>query len=114
VSCLVAFVQPQYVCLVWLLFSIQPIMAGPPLTVLEPLRIYQLLRQEWGAHNKRGSSGSGSSSGSSSRGSRSSSNDSVVIKASSFDAFVDAVLDALPTLNLTVVTGEESDSMTAS
>jgi hypothetical protein len=28
-----------------------------------------------------------------------------VIKASSFDAFVDAVLEALPKLNLTVIAG---------
>jgi hypothetical protein len=69
--------------------------------VLEPLRIYQLLRQEWGAQDKPGSSSSSSSVGSGS------SDDGVVIKASSFDAFVDAALDALPTLNLTVVTGED-------
>jgi hypothetical protein len=75
--------------------------------VLEPLRIYQLLRQEWGGQDKPGSS---SSSAGSSRGS---SDDAVVIKASSFDAFVDAVLDALPTLNLTVVTGKSLDSRTA-
>jgi len=31
----------------------------------------------------------------------------VTVKASSFDEFVDAVLDALPRLNLPVVTGEE-------
>ncbi|KAF6263057.1 hypothetical protein COO60DRAFT_1635480 [Scenedesmus sp. NREL 46B-D3] len=70
--------------------------AGPPLTVLEPLRAYQLLRQEWGGTAKPDSS--------------SSSNGTVVIKASSFDAFVDAVLEALPTLNLTIVTGEIGDT----
>ncbi|WIA38239.1 hypothetical protein OEZ86_001582 [Tetradesmus obliquus] len=92
--------------------------AGPPLTVLEPLRIYQLLRQEWAGSGKPGSSSSsgGSSSSSSSSGGSSSSSSSsrgsssVVIKASSFDAFVDAVLEALPTLNLTVVTGEIGDT----
>jgi hypothetical protein len=77
-----------------LLCVIDIFLAGPPLTVLEPLRIYQLLRQEWGGQDKR----VGSSS--------SSSDDDVVIKASSFDAFVDAVLGVLPSLNLTVVTGE--------
>ncbi|KAF8062055.1 hypothetical protein HT031_004315 [Scenedesmus sp. PABB004] len=57
--------------------------AGPPLTVLEPLRVYDLLRAEW-------------------PGAR--------VAASSFDAFVDAVLAAAPTLNLTVVTGEVGDT----
>jgi hypothetical protein len=61
--------------------------AGPPTNISEPLRIYELLRKEWG--------------------------EQAVITASSLDAFVDAVYEALPQLNLTVVTGEGGVGMIA-
>lgn len=77
--------------------------AGPPEDVSEPLLIYDLLRQDWmppsttsSGSNAGGSSSTGSGSGPG--GAR--------VFASSFDAFVDEVLAALPSLNLPVVTGE--------
>ena len=59
--------------------------AGPPEDVFEPLRIYELLYEEWGADAH--------------------------VTASTFDAFVDAVYEALPQLNLTVVTGKQHDML---
>jgi hypothetical protein len=90
------------------------------------LLIYDLLRRDWttpssssssssegddpgsngssGSIGSNGGSGSSSSSGSS-NGSNGSGGSRVHVFASSFDAFVDEVLAALPSLNLPVVTG---------
>lgn len=62
--------------------------------MLEPLEIFELLRQDWSSHDPSGSpEGDDSSRG------------HAKVFASSFGAFVDEVLKVLPSLNLPVVTG---------
>jgi hypothetical protein len=84
--------------------------AGPPFDVAEPLRVFELLREDWSSSSIGNSSSSSSSSQgvTSTGGCRDCGPDGqeLTVKASSFDDFVDAVLEALPRLNLSVVTGK--------
>eukprot|EP00775_Hariotina_reticulata_P006744 gene6744-6964_t len=85
--------------------------AGPPLDVSEPLRVFELLRQDWASNSAE--SNSSSSQAATSKASCTGCGPDVpdvTLRASSFDDFVDAVLEALPRLNLTVVNGEIGDT----
>jgi hypothetical protein len=76
--------------------------------VLEPLRIFQLLRQQWTAGSAAGDGATARQAGG--QNSAAIAGSSTVVQASSFDKFVGEVLSALPRLNLTVVTAEIGDT----
>lgn len=82
---------------------------GPPTDVADPLKMFEVLREEWENSSSIDAAAGlprADSANPAAAGTWQGSTDRVTVVASSFDAFVDAVWDALPTLNLTVFTGE--------
>lgn len=81
-------------------------MPGPAPDAADPIKMLKVLREDWGAANGTSVDGDeGGAAAPAAAAASAASDGGNVIITSTFDAFVDAVLEALPRLNLTVVTG---------